>query len=383
MSSRPCRVVVVDDAPDVRMLLHTILEEEGFAVVGEGRNGTEAVELARSEQPDVMLLDLSMPVMDGLEALPQVREASPATAVLVLSGFVNEEVRTKVSDLGAAGCVEKGTDLPGLLAAVRDHCAGGQAVARPAPVQAAATPEEGEARPTAPRPVAAPRGDDSTTVVDADDVLPIMTHELSPTVLVMRHSVDDALDSLAASDAEGAREALETARRALDGITSLLDAFAQAREAATGRLDVKPDVVDLSALVREAVADLSTIAGDTPVVVTAANGVAALADPRRVRQIIANLLSNAAKFSPPGAAIEVAVDGNGGEARVTVRDHGKGVPPEAAEVVFRKYARLGDVPGMGLGLYVARAIARAHGGDLRLDESPGEGARFVLTLPPA
>lgn len=119
-----CRVAIVDDAPDVRVLLRTILEEEGFAIAGEARDGKEAVDLARQEQPEVMLLDLSMPVMDGLEALPLVIEASPETAVIVLSGFVNDDVREKVAGLGAAACVEKGMNLPSLLQTVRDCCPG-------------------------------------------------------------------------------------------------------------------------------------------------------------------------------------------------------------------------------------------------------------------
>lgn len=115
-------MVIADDAPDVRMLLKTVLEEEGFDVVGEARNGQEAIELGKREKPDVLLLDLSMPVMDGLEALPQIVGDSPHTAVLVLSGFVSEEVRARVRGLGATDCFEKGTDLDGLLAKIRAAC---------------------------------------------------------------------------------------------------------------------------------------------------------------------------------------------------------------------------------------------------------------------
>lgn len=120
----PARVAVVDDAPDVRVLLSTVLEAEGFEVVGEAANGVDAVALAEQQQPEIMLLDLSMPKMDGLEALPLVLEASPTTAVVMLSGFINDEVRAKAKTLGAAGCVEKGIRLDDLLSSVRDLAPG-------------------------------------------------------------------------------------------------------------------------------------------------------------------------------------------------------------------------------------------------------------------
>lgn len=117
-----CRVLIADDAPDVRMLLRTVIEAEGFDVVGEARNGVEAVEMAGAEGPDVILLDLSMPVMDGLEAMPAILEAKPATRIIVLSGFVSAEVKDRVSSLGAAACIEKGARLDELLATLRGLC---------------------------------------------------------------------------------------------------------------------------------------------------------------------------------------------------------------------------------------------------------------------
>lgn len=120
-----CTVVVVDDAPDVRSLLRTVLEGEGFHVAGEARNGEEAVDVAGAEHPDLMVLDLSMPVMDGLEALPGIVAASARTSVVVLSGFVSPETRVKLDELGAAACVEKGARLEELLAVLRELCSSG------------------------------------------------------------------------------------------------------------------------------------------------------------------------------------------------------------------------------------------------------------------
>lgn len=123
-----CTVVVVDDAPDVRSLLWTVLEGEGFHVAGEARNGREAIDIAGDERPDLMVLDLSMPVMDGLEALPGIVAASARTSVVVLSGFVSPGIRVKLDELGAAACVEKGAKLDELLVVLRELCSSGRDV---------------------------------------------------------------------------------------------------------------------------------------------------------------------------------------------------------------------------------------------------------------
>ena len=105
-------------------------------------------------------------------------------------------------------------------------------------------------------------------------------------------------------------------------------------------------------------------------------------DPVRIRQVLTNLLSNAARYTPPGSPIDVTLAQAGETVELAVRDHGPGIPPEDAERVFERYARLGgDGSGSGLGLYVSRELARAHGGDLLLGQPDGGGALFVLRLP--
>ena len=103
-----CRIVICDDQAPFREVLGLMLGvEDDFAVVGEGENGRDAIELVRELQPDVLLLDIAMPVMDGLEALPYVRAAAPGTAVIVLTGLTSADVRQRALDAGARLVVEK------------------------------------------------------------------------------------------------------------------------------------------------------------------------------------------------------------------------------------------------------------------------------------
>ncbi|NUR07584.1 MAG: PAS domain S-box protein [Nocardioidaceae bacterium] len=138
-------VVIVDDAAEVRSLVRTRLRlSHRVHVVGEGVDGNEAVELARTHGPDLMLLDVSMPGMDGLEALPLVREASPRTTVVMFSGFEEHGLAQRLVGLGAAAFLEKSSSLETLaddLLAVL-----GGPPRRTTPTVAASTAEEDRER---------------------------------------------------------------------------------------------------------------------------------------------------------------------------------------------------------------------------------------------
>jgi DNA-binding NarL/FixJ family response regulator len=106
----PYRTLIVDDVFDLRFMVRLALERSGyFEVVAEAENGREAVDLAREHLPDLVLLDISMPVLDGLEALPLVLEACDSCKVVMLSGFEAARLGSTAVELGAAGYLEKGT----------------------------------------------------------------------------------------------------------------------------------------------------------------------------------------------------------------------------------------------------------------------------------
>ena len=109
-------IVVVDDAAEVRALIRTRLGLSGrFEVVGDGADGAEAIALARQHRPALMLLDMSMPGMDGLEALPRVLELSPETRVVVYSGFEDEGLAQEARRLGASAFIRKSASIDALI----------------------------------------------------------------------------------------------------------------------------------------------------------------------------------------------------------------------------------------------------------------------------
>ena len=108
----PRRVVVADDVEVVRALVRIVLEESGqFVVVAEATTGREAIALTEQHHPDIVLLDLAMPQMSGMEALPHILKASPTTRVVVLSGFREDVAAVEAIERGATGYLDKRQDL--------------------------------------------------------------------------------------------------------------------------------------------------------------------------------------------------------------------------------------------------------------------------------
>ncbi len=129
MSTDRLRVVLADDTAEYRLLLRIILEQDGrFEVVGEAADGAEAVRLTTEERPDVLVLDLAMPVMDGLQAIPGVRAGSPDTAIVVLSGFARGRLDCQALAGGAHAYVEKGEAFSVIVSTLLDVTAAARAV---------------------------------------------------------------------------------------------------------------------------------------------------------------------------------------------------------------------------------------------------------------
>jgi CheY-like chemotaxis protein len=124
MSEPALSVLIADDTPDICYLLRLTLEATGdFIVVGEAPDGAVAVEMARRHHPDAALIDLAMPVMDGLEAIAAIRAYSPATVIVAISGFSTGHMKAAAMAAGADEFVAKAEPLSALTRRLTELCA--------------------------------------------------------------------------------------------------------------------------------------------------------------------------------------------------------------------------------------------------------------------
>jgi signal transduction histidine kinase len=153
----------------------------------------------------------------------------------------------------------------------------------------------------------------------------------------------------------------------------------------SGRISLHLQEVNLGTVITEAVAQLSPHGPNHPVRLELEPAMAAVTGDRdKLTQVVTNLLSNAVKYAPEGSEIAIRCHSAGGMACIAVQDHGMGIPPEALEEVFERYARLGStqhIQGIGLGLPIVRLIAELHHGRVWAESILGEGSTFHVTVP--
>jgi two-component system OmpR family sensor kinase len=213
------------------------------------------------------------------------------------------------------------------------------------------------------------------------------SHELRSPLAAMRAELDV---SLRADDlGPAAREVLASAREEVDRMSRTVDGLLVLASADEDGLTVHAEIIDLADVAAAVVATMGPLARSRSVVLELdAGGAATVADATAVQRAVGNIVDNAIKYSPDGAAVRVSTTTSGGEAVVEVADRGPGVAPDLGERVFDRFFRLDAARtpgrgGSGIGLAIVREVARAHGGRAWVRPAPGGGSVFSLALPAA
>ena len=220
-----------------------------------------------------------------------------------------------------------------------------------------------------------------------DEFLATLSHELRNPLAPMR----SALDVLKLKFAAGADERLLQAfDRQLRHLTRLVDDLMEISRITQGRMQLRREAVELSALVHGVAHDVAPVmdaARHTLRLRVAEPPILVDGDPTRLAQVVINLLTNAAKYTPEGGLVDLELDCDPGHATIRVRDNGIGLPADALASVFDMFSQLEPAlerskGGLGIGLAMVRGIVALHGGKVRADsEGPGRGSTFSITLP--
>jgi signal transduction histidine kinase len=226
-----------------------------------------------------------------------------------------------------------------------------------------------------------------------DEFLMIASHELRTPVTVMRTASQLLQRERDRGQLDEARlvRAIGHITQASERLASLTEDLLDVSRLQTGQFALRITDLDLGPFVQEIVERWREQLGPRhPLGLEVADRTPCVrADPARLDQVLANLLGNAAKYSPQGGPIQVSVQPDGGGARVEVRDQGIGLPPNAEEIIFRPFGRTAaavrrQIQGLGLGLYICRQIMERHGGRIWAEHAHGQvGAVFGLWLPAA
>ncbi len=234
---------------------------------------------------------------------------------------------------------------------------------------------------SAPAPVAARRGD---TRLIGRDVAPVLRQ---PIVRIIANA-ETIRTRLAGPLAEDYSNYAADIAAAGQHLLALVDDLADLEVVEDEDFSTAPDQIDLADVARRAAGILGVRVREQGIIVDvpkAGEVLPAVAESRRVLQILLNLLGNAIGYAPPHSQVWVRLAQEGDRAMVIVADQGPGLDEDQQKKVFDKFERLGRSGdgGSGLGLYISRRLARAMGGDLTVESAPGQGARFILSVPSA
>ncbi len=397
------RVLFIENDAAMRAAVRPMLEAEGLAV-DEVATGLAGIRRALALPPDLVVADVRLPDMDGCEVATRLKAEKGLEAVPFMalgdSAAQHDRALAAGCDAFVARPVEPErfrAEVRAILVGKREHL-----------------PESGErAGLKAHSAAMAERLERALAEVQAAEArlaerqrlggifMRNLAHELSGPLTPVAGYLPILASEKAGPLTPQQRKIVESLQSSVARLARIVENLADFASLALGQAPLFPAEVDPDALAEEVVADLRAPMRDARLHVTVAKSGAgkALADPRKLKQALTNLVHNAVKFSPHGGEVLVEVQRDGDRLRFVVYDQGPGIPPEDQQNVFEPFFHAGSrardegprQPGTGLGLPVARRIAEAHGGSLLVESPPRTqtdasrrhytGTKFVLEIP--
>jgi len=356
-------LLVVDDQESNIQVVGAALGKLGFEIL-PATGGHQAFQRLAVGRPDLILLDLLMPEMDGFEVCRRIRE-NPDWAeipIIFLSSADDKGLIVRALESGGVDYITKPFNHAELVTRVRTHLALKRA-----------------------------RDDLKQLAEDRDELLGILTHDLKNHL----GGIDMSAQLLCGRAEAMADPKLRLMAENISHSSSQMLAFVKeflANASADHGLDLKTEPVNLSGAAARAVQQHQEAAKRKQLVlkvVLPPNGLLVQADGAALNQVLDNLLSNAIKFSPPGKQVRLTVGPPGARyVECQVKDEGPGFSQDDKTRMFRRYGRLsarptGGEPSTGLGLSIVKKLVLAMQGELACESTPGNGATFAFRLPRA
>ena len=363
-AARPASVLVVDDTIENLRLLSSMLEEHGYEVrpVTNGRQALQAVE---RDPPDLILLDITMPEMDGYEVCRRLRanDRSKEVPVIFLTALTDTADKLRAFDMGGVDYITKPFQFEEVLARVKTHV-----TLRRAQVALADSYERLRALEQL-----------------RDDLVHMIVHDMRSPLQVLLASLG-LLEGPAAVLGEDSRNDLRTAIGSSKELGRMVNTLLDVSRLEAGKMPIERGVWELTRMADEVRAALGTMDRETRIEVESPGAVDVSCDGVLVRRIMENLVSNAIKHTPVGTPIRISIARGDGRVNVAVHDKGGGVPPQARAKIFEKFGTVESrqeraYHSVGLGLAFCKLAIEAHGGTIGVNPGVPVGSTFWFELP--
>jgi signal transduction histidine kinase len=364
------KILVVDDDRLNLRIIGGILRGEGY-VLAEGNSGERAMELYAEFKPDLVLLDVMMPGIDGFETCRRLKTIYGGKCAPVIFITAKNESDDVVEGLGAGGVdyLPKPFKAKEVLARIRSH------------LQNRALDEQQKLLVE----------QLSQANAEKNKFLGMAAHDLRNPLASIRGLTEFLREGSVGPLNPEQKDLIETIHSASQSMLVLVNELLDVAAIEAGELQLHLEAEDLAILIGKSVAFMNMEAAKKKTCVTIAPAKAApklVLDAAKMRQVIDNLLSNAIKYSPPGSTITVtlAADAAHGTCTFAVQDQGPGIPEGERDRLFKDFSRLSVKPtggekSTGLGLAICRKIVEAHRGTITAENLAAGGCEFRVVLP--
>ncbi|MCK8602022.1 ATP-binding response regulator [Desulfoferrobacter suflitae] len=356
------RVLVIDDEEIARISCQRVLKREGIQVTlaSSGRAGLETL---MREPHDLVLVDLKMPEMDGVEVARRIQHFDPNIVVIIITGYATIESAVAVMKEGAYDYLPKPFTPDELLIVVRRGLE-----KKRLDQESRALREEKEAM--------------------ERNFVTMVTHQLRSPLAAIFQYIEVLLSNIGGELSEVQREMLERARERLDGLLQLINDWLDMSRIQAGEILHRLRPVELSSCVDAAMAGVELAAREkgVQIVTKLPHDLPRVnADIDTFREVLSNIISNAIKYNHPGGSVTITAREQPEWVVVDVSDTGPGVDEKEIPFIFEQFYRskakdIRKMEGTGLGLAIAQRIMRAHGGKIEVRSQLGHGSTFSIFL---
>ena len=367
------RLLLVDDENDFRQTVAKRLTKRGLDTK-QAASGEECLEILKKDPVDVVVLDVKMPGMDGIETLHHIKKNHPKTEVIMLTGHATTQDGVNGIKTGAFDYLSKPIELEHLLGKIRQ--------AHEKRVREEEKRKEGDFRTKMEQQMIATERLASLGTLAAG-----VAHEINNPLAIIRESAgwmksildkEKLADMPRKGDFEMALGKIEQGVERAKRITHQLLGSVKQTDSALSEVDLK-DLVDetLGLLQKEAVnKDVEIIREIDPAI----NSI--WTDPYKLRQVLINIVTNAVHATGSGGKITVTLEPGNDRVLLTIKDTGRGIPKEHMKKIFEPFfSTKPPGEGTGLGLFVTRSIIEKLGGEMDVESQLGQGTRFCIKLP--
>ena len=362
------KLLVVDDVQTNVLLLKALLGKEGYGIV-VANNGQEALEVIRNENPDLILLDVMMPGMDGFEVAERLK---------------SEEFRCEIPIIFLTALDDTQSIVNGFKLGVGDF------ISKPFRKEELMVRIKHQLSLVAARRIIEEKNEElRKTIAGRDKMYSVIAHDLRSPMASMKMLLNTIMMSVEKDKIDpDIFDMLEMSNKTSEEVFSLLDNLLKWTKSQLGKLTVIPQKLDISGLADGVVEVMNSVAEvkHIKLIRTDHESFFVYVDIEMIKSILRNLISNAVKFSNPDSEIKVGIKAEDGKVIVSVTDSGKGIKKEDQHKLLKDSTHFttygtNSEEGSGLGLLLCRDFARKNGGELWFESEENLGSVFSFSLP--